>query len=385
MNILFLTNAYPDFDDSYRGIFVKKMAILLGKEGYKITVVTPKIYRESRFFEKKDGINVYRFPFFSGNKLLIEHEKVPYLRMVLYYLSGLILTGYVILRWKCNLIHAHWAIPTGLIGVLGGSLLRKPLIVTIHGSDFRIAMGGSALLKKIFLFVCQKARHVTCVSELMKKEIEALGVEGRKMLTFPMGVGETFLEKGWKREVAQKRGPFTIISNRNLQTIYNISQLIRAVPIVLREEPETRFLVAGEGPCRESLEGEVKSLNVDSSVRFLGRVPHEKMPDILAGADIYVSTSLHDGTSVSLLEAMATGAFPIVTNIDANGEWISDSQNGFLVPVGDEAFLAGKIIEAIRNKRLVEQACEKNRKIVAKRACWGANIEKVTDLYRYAL
>jgi glycosyltransferase involved in cell wall biosynthesis len=263
-------------------------------------------------------------------------------------------------------------------------LLRKPVILTIHGSDFRIAMEGSAFLKKIFLFVCQRAKHITCVSERMKREIEALGIQGSKIMTFPMGVEEAFLEKGWKREVDRQKGPFTIISNRNLQTIYNISHLIRAVPIVLREEPETKFLVAGDGPCRESLEVEVKNLNVDSSVRFLGRVPHEKMPDILAEADTYVSTSMYDGTSVSLLEAMAAGAFPIVTNIDANREWVLDSQNGFLVPVGDEACLAGKIIESIRNKRLLEQAREKNRKIVEQKACWGTNIEKVTDLYRCA-
>ena len=165
MNILFLTNAYPDFDDSYRGIFIKKMAVLLEEKGYKITVVTPKIYRDSRFFEEKDGVSIYRFPFFSRNKLLIEYEKVPYFRMVLYFLSGLVVTGYVILRRKCSLIHAHWAIPTGLIGALAGSLLGKPLVVTIHGSDFRMAMEGAGLLKKIFLFVCQKARHITCVSD----------------------------------------------------------------------------------------------------------------------------------------------------------------------------------------------------------------------------
>ena len=56
----------------------------------------------------------------------------------------------------------------------------------------------------------------------------------------------------------------------------------------------------------------------------------------LGQADIYVSTSLHDGTSVSLLEAMGSGAFPIVTDIPSNREWIHHGQNGFLVPVNEE-------------------------------------------------
>ena len=83
MNILFLSNAYPDFESSHHGIFIKKMATLLQKEGYEIAVVTPKIYKKSKYFENQDGIKVYRFPFFARNKLLIEYERIPYLRMIL--------------------------------------------------------------------------------------------------------------------------------------------------------------------------------------------------------------------------------------------------------------------------------------------------------------
>ncbi len=100
MKILFLTNAYPDFNDSYRGIFIKKMASLLQKDGYQISVVTPKIYKGSHYFEEQDGIKVYRFPFFARNKLLIEYKRIPFFRMILYYLTGFFLTVYVVLRNK---------------------------------------------------------------------------------------------------------------------------------------------------------------------------------------------------------------------------------------------------------------------------------------------
>src|SRR4030042_3859395 len=131
-SILFLTNAYPDFRDSYRGIFIKKMAELLQGNGYELSVVTPKIYKGSCYFEEQNGIKVYRFPFFAGNKLLIEYQKIPYLRMILYYTTGFFLAIYAVFKNKCNVIHAHWAIPTGLIGVTVGLLLRKPLAVTIQ-------------------------------------------------------------------------------------------------------------------------------------------------------------------------------------------------------------------------------------------------------------
>jgi glycosyltransferase involved in cell wall biosynthesis len=381
-SILFLTNAYPDFDSSYRGIFVKKMATLLRDEGYTITVVTPKIYKRSLYFEEQDGINVYRFPFFAKDKLLIEYRKIPYVKMIFYYLAGFLWTFWGVLRNRCEMIHVHWAIPTGLIGVLVGKLLKKPVIVTIHGSDFRMATEGSKLLKKIFLYVCHGSKQILCVSKLQAKEIENMGVEEVKISTLPMGIEESFLEAGRNRRGKSNFQEHTILSNRNLLPIYNVCLLIRAIPMVLKEKPSTKFLIAGEGAEKEALEREVEKLNINSSVKFLGRVPHEQMPELLSQADIYVSTSLYDGTSVSLLEAMASGAFPVVTDIPSNREWIDNGQNGFLVPEENENLLARKILDAMRNQVLLGEARDKNRKIVEQRAYWRKNIRKITELYQ---
>jgi glycosyltransferase involved in cell wall biosynthesis len=312
---------------------------------------------------------------------LIEHEKIPYLKMICYFISGVLFTVYVLLKHRCRLIHVHWAIPTGLIGAFVGILLRRPLIVTIHGSDLRMAMTGSSFLKRLFLFVCGQARHVTCVSHVQEEEMVKLGIEERKMSVFPMGIDETLLEKGKQRKKERGGRPLTILSNRNLQPIYNLPLLIRALPLILKEEPDTKVLIAGEGPDRKSLEKEASDLRVTSSIQFLGRVPHEKMVDLLARVDVYISTSLFDGTSVSLLEAMGSGAFPVVTDIPSNREWISDGENGFLVPTGNESILAGKIVEAIRNKKLLAEASEKNRKLIEQKAHWKTNIKKIAAIY----
>ena len=381
-SILFLTNAYPDFESSYRGIFIKKMASLLQEEGYQISVVTPKIYRGSPYFEEQDGIKVYRFPFFARDKLLIEHKQIPYLRMVLYYITGFLLTIYAVLKNRCNLIHAHWAIPTGLIGTWVGSLLKKPLIVTIHGSDLRMALERPGFLRKIFVFVCHHATHLNCVSNGQKKEMEQLGILGEKISIIPMGVDDAFLEKGKNRKIEFNKRPFIILSNRNLLPLYNVSLLIRAIPIVLKEEPRTKFLIAGDGSEKKYLESEVEHLNVSTSVQFLGRVAHQEMPNLLGQSDIYVSTSPYDGTSVSLLEALASGAFPVVTDIPSNREWIAEGDNGFLVPKENENLLAKKIVEAIRDHRLLGEAHEKNRKLVEQRAYWRENIKKIAELYQ---
>jgi glycosyltransferase involved in cell wall biosynthesis len=301
--------------------------------------------------------------------------------MVLYYLTGFFLTIYAMFKNKCNVIHVHWAIPTGLIGSWVGSLLKKPFIVTIHGSDLRMAIERPGFLRKIFVYVCKKATHLNCVSEVQEKEMEQLGILSEKISIIPMGVDEEFLEMGKNRKIELNKRPFTILSNRNLLPIYNISLLIRAIPIILKEEPRTKFLVAGDGAEKEVLEREVKNLNINSSVKFLGRVPHEEMPALLSHADIYVSTSLYDGTSVSLLEAMGSGAFPIVTDIPSNREWISPGQNGFLVPANEEKLLAKKIIDAIRDKTLLERSRKENLSLIEEKVLWSVNIEKIKKMY----
>ena len=105
------------------------------------------------------------------------------------------------------------------------------------------------------------------------------------------------------------------------------------------------------------------------------------MPALLSQADIYVSTSLYDGTSVSLLEAMGSGAFPVVTDIPSNREWITDAENGFLVPTENEDILARKIVDAIRNKELLVKASGKNRELIEHRAHWKTNIRQVANIY----
>jgi glycosyltransferase involved in cell wall biosynthesis len=361
------------------------MTLSLKKRGYQISVVTPKIYQKSQYVEEQEGIRVYRFPFFSGNRPLIEYQKIPYLRMFFYYVTGFLLANYVVLKHKCHLIHAHWAIPTGLIGIGVGSFLKIPVVVTIHGSDFRIGTMKTSILKKIFLYVCKRARHVICVSGVLKRGIEKLGIKGEKISVFPMGVEESFLKSLISRR-GNRIGPsLTILSNRQLEPIYNLSLLIRAIPIVLEEKPNAKFIVAGIGSERENLEKQVENLNISSSVQFLGWVMHEEMPNLLSRADIYVSTSLDDGTSISLLEAMASGAFPIVTDIPSNREWISDGENGFLVPIDQERLLAEKIVEAIRDHDLLERSRDRNFHLIKDRALWQVTIAKTEEIYKMAL
>lgn len=384
-SVLLLTNAYPDFHGSYRGEFIRKMAFFLDKEGYRCCVVTPKLYKGSRLHEREGSVEIYRYPFMARGKLLIEYQKIPYVKMGLYFLTGIALTAYVLFRRRCGLVHAHWAVPTGVIGAIVAGLTRKPLIVTIHGSDLRIAMDRKGLICRLFRWVCHRADHVHCVSKVQAKALEQIGIPAEKISVFPMGVDQSFVEHARNRNDLFPEGAPTVLSNRNLQPIYNVALLIRAIPIVVQEVPEAKFLIAGEGPEREGLEREAATLGVSDHVQFLGRVPPDEMPRLLREADVYVSTSLYDGTSVSLLEAMASGCFPVVSDIPSNREWIVDGENGLLFPVENAQVLAQKVLEGIQNRSLVIKGRGKNIRIIEEKALWPILAKGMKNIYETQL
>ena len=118
-----------------------------------------------------------------------------------------------------------------------------------------------------------------------------------------------------------------------------------------------------------------KDLRISDHVDFVGAVPHQKVAEYLQASQIYLSMSLSDGASTSLLEAMACGTFPIVSDIPANREWIVDGDNGFLVSPLDPKKLAQQIMEVFNNSSLMKTAAKKNVEIIQKRGILQKNLE----------
>jgi glycosyltransferase involved in cell wall biosynthesis len=233
-------------------------------------------------------------------------------------------------------------------------------------------------------FVLNHADAVTSVADHLTERIDSMGVRAREILTFPMSVPvESFCMDGAVRE--EWKGESVILSNRSLYPVYNVEVLVRAAPRILKQIPDARIVIAGEGPEHQKLASLAEELGVAERVRLVGTIPHDEMPDYLRAASVYVSTALSDGASVSLLEAMACGTFPVVADIPANREWIEDGTNGFLFPSGDDEALAKKIVESLEQQELKAHAREVNVQRVQQRAQWNLNVEKLTALYNQVL
>ena len=376
--LLFLTSSFPDFPGGYRGSGIFEMSLRLAASGWKMYIVTPRIFAKSPIFERMNGIYIWRFIFPSGGKILADYKKTPYLRMSFYILSGIIFSLWICIKKRISLINAHFVIPTGFVAVFVSRLLSLPLVITAHGSDILSLPGRSVFLKRIAIFTLRRADRIIAVSERIRDVISSWGIPQGKIVCLPIGIDEScYLPDGERENL--------VISIRNLNPVYNVETLVRAVGEVVEHFPEARFLIVGDGTERERLEALAARLGVANSVDFRGRVPREEIPRILSCGKVYVSTSLSDGTSVSLLEALASGIFPVVSDIPANTQWITNGENGYLFPRREPHLLAQKIVLALKDDTLRRSAREKNRHLIEEKGSWNAIIPRIEDIYRSLL
>ncbi len=99
-------------------------------------------------------------------------------------------------------------------------------------------------------------------------------------------------------------------------------------------------------------------------MKFLGRIPNDELPTLLTQCPLYISVPTTEGVSSSLFEAMASGCFPIVTDLPGNRAFINPKQNGDLVQIDNPNALANAILNFFENPSEFEAAIIQNRKLI---------------------
>lgn len=160
-------------------------------------------------------------------------------------------------------------------------------------------------------------------------------------------------------------------SNRNLETLYNVTCSIRAFARVQEVVPDAELVVAGDGRERAALEGLVASLRL-RNVRFVGRVAPGAMPALYEDADVLLNSPDIDNMPSSIIEAYAAG-LPVVTT-DAGGIpfIVRHEATGMMVPTGDDAAMADQALRLLRDHELVARITAQARAECLERYTWPA-------------
>jgi glycosyltransferase involved in cell wall biosynthesis len=173
-----------------------------------------------------------------------------------------------------------------------------------------------------------------------------------------------------------------ILCSRPFSAIYNNEYLLDGLAELGSQATYDEVVFTSAGPDISQARSKAAALpaSIARRIRFLGGVSDKEMLTNLHRASIYVSLSSSDGTSISLLEALACGLFPVVSDIPQNREWIDpDLKNGFLVPLGRPKELAKALEQALNEKTLRERAARKNRQIILDRADARKNMTKLVS------
>ncbi len=228
---------------------------------------------------------------------------------------------------KADVVHTHNAAPQ-FWGTLAARMAGVRAVVhTRHGYD----MGN--LPKPVVGALLRMANRVVCVSDSLRVDLlqQYRLAEGRVIRIWNGVDTERYAWAGPRLE------PIALAVSR-LAAVKDHRTMIRATQLILRDLPGFKLRLVGDGPERPALEAFVKSLALGDSVEFLGE--RNDVAEQLEEAGVFISSSLSEGLSLTLLEAMAAGIPVLATRVGGNAEIVDEGRTGRLVPAGNPQALA---------------------------------------------
>ncbi|MBW1981224.1 MAG: glycosyltransferase family 4 protein [Deltaproteobacteria bacterium] len=385
-HICFLTSSFPDYQGSYRGIFVWRAAQKLMERGYRVKVVTPRLFKRSKRCEVFAGVPVYRFPFLSEEKLLIEYDKIPMARMVTYMCSALVACLLVARKNSSQMIHAHFVLPTGLIGAVVGRLLRIPVVIHAHGSDMTRYARLEPWLHWLTTLTTGAADHIIAVSDELSKILrEEFQVPSEKITVRNCSVDTEYFRPLPRREARKQLGlpchDTIALFVGSLSRWKGVDLLLSAFKRVKDHHASLKLYVVGDGPLQKELRARARRLGIEKTVHFVGHKENQQMPLWYNAADIFVLPSLREGTPVSLLEALSCGVPAVVSRAGGMPEIIKDGHNGLLSNTGDASDLGEKIAMLLGSEDLRQRFKKNGRQTILEKGRIQQEIDVVVDVY----
>lgn len=291
----------------------------------------------------------------------------------------------VILEHKPDLIHAG---PIQRVAVLPASCGFHPLVTMSWGSDLLHDAERSLFQNWIARYVLSRTSVLVGDCQAVAEKARQLGFPVERIVLFPWGVDLNHFTPGKAVSLRRKLGwekDLILLSNRSWEPIYGVDLVIRAFARIKGLIPQARLLLLGDGSQNDDIRGMITRFGLKDRVHLAGRIDLKTLPEYYRAADLFLSASHSDGSSVSLMEAMACGKPAIVSDIPGNQEWIHENENGWLFPDGREDVLAEKLILAANEMKNRDRFGAKNRIIAEKRANWKENFKKLLDAYDLAV
>ena len=275
-----------------------------------------------------------------------------------------------------DLIHAGPIQTCAYLVALSGF---RPILAMSWGYDLVMDAEKNNWMKWVTAYTLKRSAFFTSDAKVTREKAVAFGMDPDRTVIFPWGTDiEHFTPKTLQPANLQT---FTLFCSRTWEPIYGVDVLAKAFVKVARIKPDVNLILLGGGSQGSRIRQILMKVDGMERVHFGGQVGQKDLPRWYHMADLYISPSHVDGSSVTLMEALASGLPCLVSDIPGNREWIEEGVNGWLFRDGDVDDLAGKILNAIQNRSSLQQIGQAARRTAEQKADWKKNFGKLLETY----
>ena len=291
--------------------------------------------------------------------------------------------GAVLNRISPDLVHAG---PVQGPAFLTALARYRPLVTMSWGSDllWKARRGFGRWKARLTL---ARSDVLVCDSEPVRQRALQLGMPGGRIVQFPWGVDLEHFSPGPPSELRRELGwenEFVVLSTRAWEPLMGIEVLIEGFVRAAAGCPELRLLLLGSGSLETEIQNRIALGGAEHQVHFAGQVEFARLPEMYRAADLYVSASHSDGSSVSLLEALACGLPALVSDIPGNRDWVEPEVNGWWFRDRSGKDLARLLRHAVSQAANLPAMGRSSRRVAETRADWTQNFARLAEAYGLA-
>jgi glycosyltransferase involved in cell wall biosynthesis len=330
----------------------------------------------------------------SGLRLIVIKEMVREIHPFLDVLTFLKLYR-LFRKSRYDVVHTHSA-KAGVVGRLAAKFAYKRTVTihTVHGLSFHDFQ--SHLLNGFYITAEKIAGFFTdryiCVGAVMKEKSLRAGIGREKQYSVVYSGFEVQPYLDAEEDRGSTRSSLGIRDNEKVfgmvGRLYHLKgqeYLMEAFASVVREYPETKLLIVGDGILRPELERFARDNKILEKVIFTGLVSPSRIPELIASMDVLVHTSLREGLPKAVAQGFAGGRPVLAFDVDGARELVIDGRTGYLIPPKNVEVLKKKMRFLLQNPSISYKMGEEGRKIVMSLFPVEKMVDAIEKIYKETL
>lgn len=263
-----------------------------------------------------------------------------------------------------------------------------PVLTMSWGSDLLVSADSNPINRWITSYTLSHSAGLVGDCQPVKEKALAFGMQEEDIFLFPWGIDLQQFLPAATSEIREKLGwqnQYVILSNRSWESLYGVDTVVNAFINASKHAPELRLLLLGTGSMKEQITQLIETSGAKDLVHVAGQISNDQLAEYYHASDLYISASYSDGSSVSLMEALACGLPALVSDIPGNREWVTETVEGWRFTPGDVGEITRKILDTCDSRDSLDPIKAAARRKAEVKADWTHNFQILLNAYQHVV